>query len=106
MPTKQALRALGAAQNNWRGNRRINGCSTTLLHAKYSRELEEQADGYAATVLRLNGMSPALLAEALKKLAASHHDNAGMGYVSTHPDVDERVRHLYEVSGRAESGLQ
>jgi Zn-dependent protease with chaperone function len=46
------------------------------------------------------------LIAALKKLAASHPDNSGMGYVSTHPDVDERVRHLYEASGQPESGLQ
>jgi Zn-dependent protease with chaperone function len=65
----------------------------TLLHAKYSRELEEEADAYAATVLRLNGMSPVLLAEALKKLAGSHK-GSDMGYMSTHPAIDERVRHL------------
>jgi Zn-dependent protease with chaperone function len=66
----------------------------TLLHAKYSRALEEQADGYAATVLTFNGMSPGLLAEALRKLAASHKDNVDKGYLSTHPAIDERVRLL------------
>jgi len=50
------------------------------------------------TVLRFNGMPPALLADALKKLAASHQGNVDMGYMSTHPATDERVRHLYEVS--------
>jgi Zn-dependent protease with chaperone function len=70
----------------------------TLLHARYSRELEEQADDYAAAVLRFNGMPPALLADALKKLAASRQSNVDMGYMSTHPAVDERVRHLYEAS--------
>jgi len=70
----------------------------TLLYAKYSRELEEQADDYAATVLRFNGMSPVLLAEALKKVAASHQGNKGIGYMSTHPAIDERVRRLYTMS--------
>jgi Zn-dependent protease with chaperone function len=70
----------------------------TLLHAKYSRELEQQADDYAAIVLRFNGMSPVLLAEALKKLAASHQGNGDVGYMSTHPAIDERVRHLNAVS--------
>lgn len=73
----------------------------TILHARYSRELEEQADDYAATVLRFNGMPPALLAEALKKLAASHQGKVDTGYLSTHPATDERVRHLY---GPAASG--
>ena len=70
----------------------------TLMHASYSRKLEEQADEYAAAVLRLNGMSPALLAEALKKLADSHRGGVEMGYLSTHPAIDERVRHLREIS--------
>lgn len=70
----------------------------TLLRAKYSRELEEQADDYAVTVLKLNGMSPVLLAKALKNLAASHQDNVDMGYMSTHPAIDERVQRLYAAS--------
>jgi Zn-dependent protease with chaperone function len=70
----------------------------TLLHARYSRELEEQADEYAAAVLRLNGMSPMLLAEALKKLADSRGGGRAIEYLSTHPATDERVRHLRETS--------
>ncbi len=70
----------------------------TLVHASYSRKLEEQADAYAATVLRLNGMSPTLLADALKKLADSHRGGGDMGYLSTHPAIDERIRHLRETS--------
>ena len=70
----------------------------TLMHASYSRELEQEADEYAVAVLRLNGMSPALLAEALKKLADSHRGAVEMGYLSTHPATDERVRHLREMS--------
>ncbi len=70
----------------------------TLMHASYSRALEEQADEYAAAVLRLNGMSPALLAEALKKLASSRQGGGEMGYLSTHPAIEERARHLRETS--------
>ncbi len=40
-----------------------------VVQAKYSQDLERQADDYAAALLRYNGMSPALLADALKKLA-------------------------------------
>jgi Zn-dependent protease with chaperone function len=66
----------------------------TLIQAKYSRDLEEQADDYAAAVLALNGMSPALLAGALDKLAKSHQESAQAGYLSTHPATVERMRHL------------
>ena len=66
----------------------------TLMQAKYSRDLEAQADDYGAAVLRLNGMPPALLAEALDKLAKSHKEAAQSGYLSTHPATAERMRHL------------
>ena len=66
----------------------------TLMQARYSREFEAQADSYAAAVLKFNGMSPGLLADALDKLAKSHRETAGAGYLSTHPATIERMRHL------------
>jgi Zn-dependent protease with chaperone function len=71
---------------------------TAIVHASYSRELETQADEYAAAVLRLNGMSPTSLAEALKKLADFHRGGGALGYLSTHPAVEERIRHLRDMS--------
>jgi Zn-dependent protease with chaperone function len=67
---------------------------TALLHASYSQDLERQADDYGAAVLAHNGMSPALLADALKKLAASRAGTSAEGYLSSHPSTDERMRHL------------
>jgi Zn-dependent protease with chaperone function len=66
----------------------------TLMQARYSRDFEEQADTYGAAVLKLNGMSPGLLAEALDKLSKSHKETAGAGYLSSHPATVERMRHL------------
>lgn len=65
-----------------------------LLQAKYSQDLEREADDYGAAVLMNNGMSPALLADALKKISASHPGPSGGGYLSSHPSTDERLRHL------------
>jgi Zn-dependent protease with chaperone function len=67
---------------------------TALLQAKYSQDLEREADDYGAALLMQNGMSPALLADALKKLAESHSGAATGGYLSSHPSSDERMRHL------------
>ena len=64
-----------------------------VLEAKYSQDLEQQADDYGAALLLHNGMSPALLAEALNKLAVSHSGSPS-GYLSSHPSTDERMRHL------------
>jgi Zn-dependent protease with chaperone function len=68
---------------------------TALLQAKYSQDLEREADDYGAALLLQNGMSPALLADALKKLAESHSGAATAGYLSSHPSTDERMRHLH-----------
>lgn len=65
-----------------------------IVQATYSQDLERQADDYGAAVLQLNGMSPALLADALDKLAESHPGSVTPAYLSTHPSTDERMRHL------------
>jgi Zn-dependent protease with chaperone function len=67
---------------------------TALVQARYSQDLERQADDYGAALLAHNGMSPALLAEALKKLSASHAGTSSGGYLSSHPSTEERMRHL------------
>jgi Zn-dependent protease with chaperone function len=68
-----------------------------VLQARYSQDLERQADDYGATVLKANGMSPGLLADALEKLVRAHPQGAAGGYLSSHPASDERIRHLRAV---------
>jgi Zn-dependent protease with chaperone function len=95
-----------------------------LLSSSYSRDMEREADDYAAQMLRRRGESPALLANALEKLEAYHRghtrhagktrdgddDNGGsdgkddsddkgsaknsLDWLSSHPDTSERVRQL------------
>jgi len=65
-----------------------------IVQARYSQDLERQADDYGAALLMHNGMSPALLAGALKKLAESQPGRSKGGYLSSHPSTDERMRHL------------
>ena len=65
-----------------------------LLKAKYSRDLEREADAYAARVLRMNGMPASLLADALELIEKSHGRRGGGGavsYLSTHPATAERL---------------
>lgn len=66
---------------------------TALLEAKYSRDLEREADAYAVRILRANRISPAKLAEALELIEQSHgagSDGGMLAYVSTHPTTEER----------------
>jgi Zn-dependent protease with chaperone function len=65
-----------------------------VVQARYSQEFEQQADDYAAALLRHNGMSPGLLADALKRLAELHPELSKGGYLASHPSTDERLRRL------------
>ena len=81
---------------------------TALIQAKYSRDLEREADAYAADVLRLNGIPVSVLADALEALertvgrkgGAAGKDRAGNGgsdplaYLSSHPATAERIEAL------------
>jgi Zn-dependent protease with chaperone function len=69
-----------------------------VVQARYSQKFERQADDYGAALLIHNRMSPALLADALKKLAESHAASSKGGYLSSHPSTDERMRHLRELA--------
>ena len=69
-----------------------------VVQARYSQEFERQADDYGAAVLIHNGMSPALLADALKRLTESRPEGSKGGYLSSHPSTDERMRHLRELA--------
>ncbi|HEY9191898.1 MAG TPA: M48 family metallopeptidase [Methyloversatilis sp.] len=72
---------------------------TALIQAGYSRDMEREADDFAARMLRRQGLAPALLADMLEKLAGAHDtgDRASgslPAWLSSHPDTSERIAHL------------
>ncbi len=71
-----------------------------VAQASYSRDMEREADDYAAATLRLNGLSPCLLPDILRKLEAAHaqqqaelrrHGGKVMDYLASHPATSERA---------------
>jgi Zn-dependent protease with chaperone function len=66
-----------------------------VVQARYSQDLEREADDYGAELLRLNHLSPELLADVLRKLTKAHPGAAKGGYLASHPSTDERIRHLH-----------
>ena len=88
----------------------ITAVSTVLLNSAYSRDMEREADEYAADMLRGQGKSPALLADALEKMdafyraekakAAGEDERAGsstekvMDWLSSHPGTEARIQRL------------
>jgi Zn-dependent protease with chaperone function len=76
-----------------------------IMQAKYSRDMEREADQYAERTLLANGLSPCLLADILQKLESAHRPKPGektdvaegsqedkaLDYLSSHPATTERA---------------
>jgi Zn-dependent protease with chaperone function len=75
-----------------------------VVQARYSQTYESRADDYAAALLSRNGLSPALLAEALEKLEPGLSDPPSGGYLSSHPNTASRIRRLREMPGPPKPG--
>jgi len=68
----------------------------TLLSNGFSRGHEREADQYAFALLKRHGRSPKDFATLMSRLMKAHGmdegDDAVIGYISTHPPSQERVR--------------
>ncbi len=67
---------------------------TIMMQAHYSRGLEQEADDYGAALLEANGLSPALLADALETLSKMHPGGKELPYLASHPPTAERIGRL------------
>jgi Zn-dependent protease with chaperone function len=94
----------------------LAGAPAMLLQAKFSRDMEREADEYAAQALQQNGLSSCLLAGMLDKLEKSYrekeHKNAqareggsngeagevAAEFLSTHPATRERIQSMCPAS--------
>jgi Zn-dependent protease with chaperone function len=71
---------------------------TVMLNAKYSRDVEREADDYAIRALADNEIPASRLAAILERMdrfmAERGVTAATLGYLSTHPATEERLRRL------------
>lgn len=73
---------------------------TALLQAKYSRDLEREADAHAISVLDINGISREHFARMLERLEASAREHGAgdegslVDYLSSHPVTRERIERV------------
>jgi Zn-dependent protease with chaperone function len=71
-----------------------------LLNARYSRDLEREADAYAVNALRPVGIRPTRLADMLERMEREHtkagrdSPTGAFSYLSTHPPTEERLKTL------------
>jgi Zn-dependent protease with chaperone function len=74
----------------------------SLLQAKYSRDLEREADAYAVQVLKMNDLPASLLADALELIQKSHgpagKDDRGRARVPLHAPGHVRAAGLAQMS--------
>jgi Zn-dependent protease with chaperone function len=76
------------------------GLPSAMLQARYSRDFEREADAYAAKMMKLNGISPSVLAHMLERMqaktrkASSQTADPFAGYLDSHPATQERIRML------------
>jgi Zn-dependent protease with chaperone function len=66
---------------------------TLLTETYYSREFEREADAYSYEYLTNNGILPIHFANILDRISGS---GRGVGFLSTHPSVDERLQMFSE----------
>lgn len=82
----------------------LTAVPAALLEASYSRDMEREADEYAARALQLNALSPCLLTGMLDKLEAAHRkfkaesspqsatrQTKVLDYFASHPATGERA---------------
>jgi Zn-dependent protease with chaperone function len=77
----------------------LSGLTAVVIESKYSREFEQQADDYAAILLRQHDMSPTSLATILEKMEGEHVQQAAQAkahtdWLADHPETAERIRRL------------
>jgi len=78
----------------------ILGAGGTLLQAKFSQNMESEADAFAFEHLNRLGKSPTALSEALTQISKSHNIDSEsekfLQYLSSHPSTADRVRAALE----------
>jgi Zn-dependent protease with chaperone function len=69
---------------------------TALLEARYSRDLEREADAYAVQVLTASGIRAGTLADILERLRDEDggSDDGAFAYLASHPPTAERIAFL------------
>ena len=74
-----------------------------LINNKYSRAYETQADRYGLDFLQRAGISPEYYATILRKLQKATGPDSAPGFLSNHPDTEERIKLVEGRVGKTQS---
>jgi len=67
------------------------GAPALLTQARYSRQLEREADDYSYAWLRAHHIPTHYFGDVLSRLGANHGRDAAVSYFASHPPVEERI---------------
>ena len=67
------------------------GAPALLTQARYSRQLEQEADDYSYAWLRAQRIPSHYFGDVLQRLSSAHGGDAALSYLSSHPRAAERI---------------
>lgn len=72
---------------------------TVMLHSKFSRQFEEEADDFSLKYLQGKGLSPAAFADIMERLAKKMgEDTDQKDFLSSHPATSKRIKKFREAA--------
>lgn len=78
-----------------------------VLSTSYSRNVEKEADIYAAHLLKKHNLPPSLLGKALSRIEGEHHkkikshtESSLFDWISSHPSTNRRIKYLEELDAK------
>jgi Zn-dependent protease with chaperone function len=78
-----------------------------VLSTSYSRDVEKEADVYAAYLLKKHNLPPSLLGKALERIEGEHYrktkshaQSTIFEWISTHPSTSVRIKYLEELDAK------
>jgi predicted Zn-dependent protease len=76
----------------------VSDIASTLMNSGYSRQLEEEADRNAVTIMRRVGYDPHALVSMLNEMQKQLKPG-GLDFAKTHPDPQDRVQEIKSLVG-------
>lgn len=90
------LSVLLSAASGGKGSEILKGIFKTLSSTAYDRTLEKEADMESVKYLLKANINPEPMADFMHELAQKQDTPAGFGWVSTHPESEERAKYILD----------
>ncbi|MEC4003349.1 M48 family metallopeptidase [Flavobacterium sp. SUN052] len=90
------LSVLLAAASGGKGGQIVKEVFKTLSSTAYDRALEKEADMQSVKYLLKADINPEPMADFMYELAQKHDIPSGFGWISTHPESEERAKYILD----------